>query len=61
MGNKTPVPERPQQIIDLLDSLSVSDDYVDGIIETIGFFGETAGKSLPGLFARATDHVEIDL
>ncbi len=61
MGNKTTVPEGPQKIIDLLDSLSVRGDYVDGMIETIGFFGETAGESLPGLFARAADHVEINL
>ncbi len=61
MGNKTPVPESPQQIIDLRHGLLVRRVNVDRIIETIGFFSETAGKSLPGLFARAADYVEIDL
>jgi hypothetical protein len=34
---------------------------VDGIVETVGLFGKAAGKSLPGLFARAADYVEINL
>ena len=61
MGNKTPVPEGPQQIIDLFHGMTVRGVNVDGIVETIGFFGETAGKSLSGLFARAVDYVEINL
>ena len=61
MGNKTPVPERPQQVIDLLHRLAVRDVNVNRIVETVGFFGESTGKSLPGLFARAADYVKINL
>jgi hypothetical protein len=34
---------------------------VNGIVEAVGFFGKTACKSLPGLFARAANYIEINL
>lgn len=61
VGNETPVPECPQQVIDLLHRLTIRGVNVDGIVETIGFLGKAAGKSLPGLFTRATDYIEINL
>ena len=45
MRNKTAVPECPQQLVDLLHRLAVRDVNVNGIVETVGFFGETTGKS----------------
>jgi len=61
MGNKTAVPEGPQQVIDLLHGLTVRDVNVDGIVETVGFFGESTGKSSSGLNTRAANNIKIDL
>ena len=61
MWHKAAVPERPQQIIDLLYGLPVRGVNMDCIVESVGFFSQSAGKSLPGLFARAVDNVKIDL
>lgn len=58
--HKTSVPECPQEVIHLLYRLAIGGMNVDSIVETIGFLGKAAGKSLPGLFTRAVDDVEID-
>jgi hypothetical protein len=34
---------------------------VNGVVETVGFFGKAARKPLPDLFARAANHIEINL
>jgi hypothetical protein len=58
--HKTSVPECPQELIHLLCRLAIGGMNVDGIVETIGFLGKAAGKSLPGLFTQAVDDVEIN-
>ena len=60
MGDKTSVPECPQQVIDLLHGLAVRDVNVHGIVEAVCFFGESTGKSVSGLFARAANYIKIN-
>ncbi len=61
MRNKASIPERPQQVINLLHCLLIRGVNVNRIVEPVGFFGKAARKSLPDLFARAANHVEINL
>lgn len=47
VGNETAIPEGPQQVIDVARGLVIRDVNVDGIVQLVGFFCETAGKALP--------------
>ena len=60
VGYEAAVPEGPQQFVNSLHHLTIRDVDVDGILQTIGFLGEPAGKPLPGLNAGTTNYIEID-
>ena len=50
VGHETSIAKCPQQLIDLFHRLPIRGVNVDGIVESIGFLGEPAGKSLAGLW-----------